>query len=340
MNPQRILAALLCIALCGHTFAQAQDMDTELSSLAEKLATPIKDKAKKKVAVIDFTDLQGGSSELGKYIAEELTVDLVMGKREFSVMDRANLKKILAEHKLTATGLIDPENAKKLGMFAGLDALILGTITPKNQTISLTAKIIATDTAEIVGAAKATFKTDETVQNLLSKPAAETPVIGGGEEKKAEEKAIVKSFGDLRVELPPLTIVSGANYLVSMTLSNKNPKASIWVAVNAEQSNMLKGHVVDPNGNEFPSYGGNTCSGIAYASYFKDPYQTRDEFSPATEIRPGDSVSATVRFLSMGGNSPTAGICNLQLELLIGHNFNSRGSSVSSQNLSTKIKAE
>jgi len=69
---------------------------------------------KKKVTVLDFTDLQGGASELGKYIAEQLTVNLVMGKREFSVLDRANLKSILAEHKLTSTGLVDPENAKKL----------------------------------------------------------------------------------------------------------------------------------------------------------------------------------------------------------------------------------
>ena len=29
---------------------------------------------------------------------------------------------------MTATGLVDPENAKKLGQFAGVDALIIGTI--------------------------------------------------------------------------------------------------------------------------------------------------------------------------------------------------------------------
>src|SRR5215468_7972996 len=101
-------------------------MDNELSVLAEKLAVPIKEHGKKKVTVIDFTDLQGGSSELGRYIAEQLTVNLVMAKRDFAVLDRANLKSILAEHKLTASGLVDPENAKKLGMFAGVDALILG----------------------------------------------------------------------------------------------------------------------------------------------------------------------------------------------------------------------
>jgi len=37
----------------------------------------------------------------------------------------------MTEHKLTATGLVDPENAKKLGMFAGVDALVLGTMVSR-----------------------------------------------------------------------------------------------------------------------------------------------------------------------------------------------------------------
>jgi TolB-like protein len=152
MNPLRVIITVLCFILCGRTFAQAQDIDTELSNLTERLATKIQAKDVKKVAVIDFTDLQGGSSELGKYIAEQMTVDFVMTNRVFTVLDRANLKKILSEHKLTATGLIDPDNAKKLGMFAGVDAILLGTIIPKGESISLTAKVIATETTAIVGA--------------------------------------------------------------------------------------------------------------------------------------------------------------------------------------------
>src|SRR5689334_739782 len=114
----------------GFPHIQAQEIDKELSDLTEKLAVAIKDHGRKKITVLDFTDLDGHTTELGRYIAEHLTVNFVIGKREFSVLDRANLKSVLAEHKLTATGLIDPENAKKLGQFAGVDALILGTITP------------------------------------------------------------------------------------------------------------------------------------------------------------------------------------------------------------------
>ena len=196
MNSRRLIIVLLSFVLCSPAFGETQDIDKELSDLAERLVSPIKDHGKKKVAVIDFTDLQGGSSELGKYIAEQLTVNLVMAKRDFAVLDRANLKSILAEHKLTATGLVNPDNAKKLGMFAGVDALILGTIIPKSQTVSLTAKIISTDTAEIVGAARGEFASDSTVQKLVSQP---TKPVEASSENKPPPALASQKFGDLLV---------------------------------------------------------------------------------------------------------------------------------------------
>src|SRR4051794_7750467 len=126
MKPQTL--CILCLAFHTLLRAESPDIDTELTGLAQKLGAAVKENGKKKVTVLDFTDLEGQTSELGRYIAEQLTVDLVMNRKDFAVLDRANLKSILAEHKLTATGLVEPENAKKLGMFSGVDALVLGTI--------------------------------------------------------------------------------------------------------------------------------------------------------------------------------------------------------------------
>src|SRR5579862_8311620 len=126
MKRDRIIILFLVFILNGQSLLRAQDMDKEISNLATNLATAIKDQQKKKVAVVDFNDLQGASSDLGRYVAEQVIVDLVMSKREFSVLDRAHLNRILAEHNLTSKGLIDRDNAKKLGQFAGVDAFILG----------------------------------------------------------------------------------------------------------------------------------------------------------------------------------------------------------------------
>jgi curli biogenesis system outer membrane secretion channel CsgG len=343
MKPYRIIAIMLCFFVYSHAPARAQDMDTELTKLTENLAGLIKDHGSKKVTVLDFTDLDGNTSEIGKYVAEQLTVDFVLKKRDFSVLDRANLKKIMDEHKLTASGLVDPENAKKLGMFAGVDAMIFGKTVPAGDKISVTATIVTTDTAEIIGGGKASFKNDSTVQELKTTAVANTKVVTGAESSGAGTEAdlsedkpkVVKSFGNLVVELQSLKIVNGGQYLLTMTLTNRSKTRSIWVAGSSRAS------LFDPNGNQF---GRAAVSGISYASvHVQYTYggAMQEYFNPAAEISPADSITATFAFVSSEGRSPSPGVCNLQLEFFLGDDFVSGSARRASiPNLVTKFEAK
>ena len=319
----------LCALLCCQSLVHAQDIDKELSDLAEKLATKIKEHDNKKITVLDFTDLEGVSSELGRYIAEELTVDLVMGKRGFAVLDRANLKSILAEHKLTASGLVNPDDAKKLGQFAGVDALILGTITPRDDDFTLNAKIITTETAEVLGAAKAKFKSDKNLEKLLAR--VTTPGKGGGVPQEDTAK-VVKSFGDLRVELRSLKIANN-DVLLTMMLVNRNTHRSIWVAHSPDRQGLAKGRLFDSNGTEYNARTGE-LSGIPVGHY-----QQRG-FSPAAQIKPAESAFATVKFLSLNYQPAARGVYNIQLEFLLGHDFGTSAANVTTLNLVTKIETD
>ena len=249
MKLSRLITILLCIVICG--FARAQDMDTELSKLTDDLAAKIKANGNKKVTVLDFTDLQGGASGLGKYIAEQLTVDFVMTKRDFAVLDRANLKSILAEHKLTATGLVDPENAKQLGKFAGVDALIIGTIIPKGSNIDLTVKVITTETAEVVGAAKAKFKADDTVQQFLNNvPAQANEPTAPGQPQLSSEK---KPFGDLQAKIESFKVSRGDGRYGygTLTFIITNTSATLKYGVSANPDFYNKMSLTDSQGNVF-----------------------------------------------------------------------------------------
>jgi len=341
MNPLRIITALLCIAFCCHAVAQEKDIDSALSGLADNLAVQLKDKEKKKVAVVDFTDLQGSTQgELGKYIAEELTVDLVMLKRDFSVLDRANLSRILAEHKLTSQGLVDPENAKKIGQFAGVDAFIFGTIVPKESNIvSLSVKIITTDTAEVTGVARAAFKTDNNVQKLISKPNSSEQ--GGASGILQNDKAkVVKLFGDLRVEVQSLKVVNGGEFLLSLNLVNQNTNKSIFVAANANTMNTPNAVIRNESGTEF--YSGpydRGVSGIPSIMYSQYGYNGPG-FSKATEIRPLDSIPAAIKFASRMNKAAAPGPCTVQLELIVSYDFENGFGHGKVNTLAAKIAAE
>jgi len=102
---------------------------------------------------------------MGRFIAEELTTSLVLSERPFKTIDRANLRMILEEQKLSMTGLMSPENAKKLKV-SGVDGLVRGTLTPFGESFRLTIQVIAVENAQIVGAARGTVPKTNAMESL------------------------------------------------------------------------------------------------------------------------------------------------------------------------------
>lgn len=290
----------------------AQTLEKELPDLATKLGSLIRENGKKKVTVLDFTDLQGGGSELGKYIAEELTVNLVMIKKDFAVLDRANLASILREHKLTSTGLVDPENAKKIGQFAGVDTLILGTIVPMDERIQLTAKLITTDTAEIVGAAKAFVKTNNSIQQLISVPAGK--ITGSSGNTIKDETKVSKTVGNLRVDVKSLSVLNDKQFKFVFELVNLSPDKTIWAALRTDNGTGLQGELTDKNSREFVA-NGFSISGIELTTY-RDGGIFR-----ASEIRPKEHISVAIKFSSWMGDVAAPGQCRVRFELLLANTF-------------------
>src|ERR1043165_6954480 len=114
MISKRVFVAGIAI-LIAHALPAAEfALDQEIQSFADKLAAGVKESGRKKITVVDFTDLQGKPSEFGRSLANRLIVAIVNSRKGFSVMDRADVNKILAEHKLTLDGIVEPETAKKI----------------------------------------------------------------------------------------------------------------------------------------------------------------------------------------------------------------------------------
>lgn len=143
--------------------------DKELKGLSDTLAGKIAKNSKKSVAVVDFTDLQGNITELGRFIAEEISVNLTMAEKGFEVIDRNHLKTLLTEHKLSVSGLVDPDTIKKIGQISGVGALVTGSVTPFGDNIRVTCKVIATDTARIITADKTELAKTKAIDELLSR---------------------------------------------------------------------------------------------------------------------------------------------------------------------------
>ena len=141
--------------------ALTQDFDSELKALAGNLATKIEGANVRSVTVLDFTDLQGVPTELGRFLAQELSNKLVDAANTVSVVDRANVQFLLRENKLSIEGLINPETRKKLGNLIGVDALVVGTTTPVDDRFRLSARLTSVDTGRILGSHTVTLSASD-----------------------------------------------------------------------------------------------------------------------------------------------------------------------------------
>lgn len=292
MKFKRFVAVAACVLWCGSAFAQTQSMDKELSALAEKLAAQVKESGRKKVTILDFTDLQGNSSELGRFLTEEISVALVEHKSGFAVMDRANLKTILAEHKLTADGLVEPENAKKLGQFSGVDAIILGKVTLLKDEVNITAKIIATDTAETVGAARGRVPMGKEIEHLLASARTSSasthtnpPQPPSPPKNTISEDA--KEIAGLSIKVESLKAGENRYSLLATFIFQNTSTNTLGCALLADQelfANVIT-KIVDKEGREFTL----PYDNLAGIACFREKVQL-------TQIDPNGAINVTAKY--------------------------------------------
>ena len=133
--------------------------------------------ARRRVAVLDFdygtvhssvTGLYGSDVDIGKGVATILMSELVKNGT-YTVIERAQVDRILNEQNFQQAGRADASSAAKLGRLLGVDAIIIGSITQferedKNislglqkqskATVAIDARIVGIGTGEILGVAQ------------------------------------------------------------------------------------------------------------------------------------------------------------------------------------------
>ncbi|MCL5028629.1 MAG: CsgG/HfaB family protein [Bacteroidetes bacterium] len=159
-------ALMIFTVMISSLFAQAS-LDQRITELTQQISKEMTDNNKKTIAVIEFSDLRGNVSDLGRYISEELITKLYLTKK-FKVIERQLLNKIVAEQKLSLTGMIDPNSAKKLGNVLGVDAIVSGTITDLSHNLKVNARMLSTESGEIFAVASTEIFKDESVNKLLT----------------------------------------------------------------------------------------------------------------------------------------------------------------------------
>lgn len=107
------------------------------------------------VAVLEFNVIGNLGAEGGGAIVAEWLVDALGESNFYALRERVLLKEVLSEQKLTLTGLVDERgHASKIGKLYGLDAVISGSVFRWGETITVTARLIDSNTGAIIHTAE------------------------------------------------------------------------------------------------------------------------------------------------------------------------------------------
>jgi len=179
---------------------------------------------KKRVAVMNFdystvqtsvTGLFGSDQDVGKGIAD-LLVDRLVNDGVYSVIERKELDKILAEQNFSNSDRADPSSAAKIARILGVDAIIIGSITQfgrddkktdvgggalggvtgrfgigglrKSQStavVQITGRMIDTSTAEILASAQGKGESSRSGTGILGSGGSAYGMGGGGLDMKS-----------------------------------------------------------------------------------------------------------------------------------------------------------
>jgi TolB-like protein len=154
-------------------------------------------------AVLDYEASCPGNRDMGMQMAEVLTARLSV-EDSFQLVERSTLGKILDEQKLKLVGLVDQEQAAKVGKLLGAKLLITGKAFQMDQKLMIVTKVVGVETGLIKGTIRTVemnkplsdtiMAVSEDVAALIKKEAA--GLLPKGSELDDQLGQIMKALGD------------------------------------------------------------------------------------------------------------------------------------------------
>jgi len=161
---------MMLLALDSAPAWAAADLEEGVKDLADKITKSMIEKGTHKVAIVDFSDLDGNVTRLGQFMAEELTTQLfLLAPGKFEVVERRQILKLEEELALSQMGVIEEKSLKKMGQVLGVEAVVTGSMTDLGNTVKVNARMIAVESAKVFAVAATSIPKTGIVAELASK---------------------------------------------------------------------------------------------------------------------------------------------------------------------------
>lgn len=273
--PTAFIAITAIILFSSEAHAQ-KTLSDGIKDLATQVATNIAKERKQKIAVLPFRELDGQPTVLGTYISEEMVTHLFsIGGIE--IVERSMLDKLIGELKLSQTGVIDPDTAKKVGKIAGVDAIVTGSITDLQSYVALNCRLIDAQSGKIFAAAQTKIVKDDDVRKIMGAPIAQLLTKQQTQEQNTNKDSprkttIVQNAGDFSFELQRC-LLKGTRVTCEFKITDSGRDSRLTLCAYIKYNCYSR--LIDRNGDEFMA---------SQASFGGYPPQPRVESGLVTDV--------------------------------------------------------
>ncbi len=291
----RKLVFLCCIlAVMPGSRVVAQEVEPAIQELAGQLSQSMAGQVKK-LAVVEFPELNGHQSALGQFIAEELITNFSSGARlgQFDIVERRQLARVLREQELTDSSLFDDKSIAKIGKILGIDAIVTGSIADLGTEVKVNARVISVETAKVFAAAAIKFKKSETVQQLLGAGVGSMQSLTASAVPPSNAGAVAFQDEFLRIELSSMNI-SKDKRKITMTFVVQNLTSQELFLALGKQNLECDVSVMDETGAMLPSDSGS--QEFTYVSGLPCIYDRLGDQDSYAKILPGAKLPMAVVF--------------------------------------------
>lgn len=182
--------------------------------------------AEKTIGVSAFKNLTGDKSltwlEVG--IAESISAKL-RNVKDYTVVDRINVDKVVSEISLNQSGLMDDKTAKKAGKAIGADIIVVGSFQKYGNQIRITASLVEVESHKILKQVIETGKMDDIFDlqdNIALKIISESEVRVTTEEKQKVVQKFTTNVSAYEYYVKGLeNILTKLDYLKAIEMFNK-----------------------------------------------------------------------------------------------------------------------
>ena len=151
--------------------------------------------ARESVAVSEFLTADNQITMLGKILSIKLVHQLAK-TRKFIPVDRDFTFLLTKEMKLGMSGLIEDKTVQNAGRFLGASKVLIGTIGTIGDEMVIDARLIKTESSQVLATAETSFKSNPSVSGLLARKIELEPAPPPAEQKTTAAAAPRESDQD------------------------------------------------------------------------------------------------------------------------------------------------